>query len=101
MPQGRPLLRAPLAACPKGFPLACSSNCTTGPHETWGECVRAKSLQVADVDAHMRAARRHKALDDYAAVRKAGIQPKTVFPRDVREAVRISDATGTPYRADQ
>ena len=29
----------------------CTSSCETQDHETWGECVKAKSLKVAGVNA--------------------------------------------------
>lgn len=27
--------------------MACSTGCTTGPHESWGACVRSKNLKSA------------------------------------------------------
>lgn len=39
-------------------------------------------------------------LDRYAKARKEGIQPSSTKPRDVADAVAISDAAGEAYRAD-
>ena len=85
--------------------MACSSNCKTGPHATYGECLRAKSMHVAyegqtltgigskeqrDAD---------KNLERYASARKYGIQPKTTHKKDVDAAIQISEMTGTAFQA--
>lgn len=84
--------------------MACSSNCTTGPHATYGECLRAKNLKTAymqewkgkDATAQKRA---DKALDAYANARKYGIQPRSTRPADVQQAVQISEITGQAHKA--
>ena len=82
--------------------MACSSNCPTpGAHQNWGECVSAKSLQIADVTAHSFNTGQHRQIKEYVRAREAGIQPDTVFKRDVDRAVRITEKTGVPYRADK
>lgn len=63
--------------------------------------MRSKSLQIADVTAHKFNQGRSKELDNYRAAREAGLQPETVFKKDVDAAWKATDATGTPYRADQ
>lgn len=82
----------------------CSASCKTRDHETFGECVRAKNLKTAymqewkgkDATAQKKA---DKNLDDYAAARKYGIQPKSTRPRDVQTAIRVSEQTGTAFKA--
>lgn len=89
-------------ACPKGSPLACSSSCRTpGLHSSYGDCLRAKNLQVADVTAHKFNQHRNRELDNYVDARNAGLQPKTVFKKDVDAAWQITEKTGTPFRADK
>lgn len=82
----------------------CSSTCKTKDHSTWGECVRAKNLKTAymaewkgsDATAQKKA---DKNLDAYANARKNGIQPKSTRPNDVQTAIRVSDKTGTAFKA--
>lgn len=81
--------------------MACSSNCTSGPHSTFGECIRAKGLQVAPVDAHMQNKAQNSQIKNYVAAREAGLQPKTVFKADVDHAWKQTEKTGVPFRADQ
>lgn len=82
--------------------MACTSGCPTpGLHASWGECARAKRMQVAGVEAHQKNKAMHKGLDDYVAARRAGLQPDGVFPAQVAKARKITDETGVPYRADK
>lgn len=81
--------------------MACSSNCPTQNHQTYGECLRSKGLQVADATAHKYHAKQNSDLDAYVSARHAGLQPQTVFRKDVERAWKITDKTGVPYRADQ
>lgn len=79
----------------------CSSGCPTpGKHKTFGECLRSKNLQVQDVEAHKHNTAQSKALDDYRAARRDGLQPESLSPKHVRQAREITDLTGVPYRAD-
>jgi hypothetical protein len=91
----------PLFGLPKGKQMACSSSCPTQDCPSYGACLRGKRLQVADIQAHDYNTRQKRGLNDYVAARKDGLQPDGVFPAQVRRAREISDATGTPYRADQ
>lgn len=82
----------------------CSSSCRTKDHSTFGECVRAKNLKTAymqewkgkDATAQKRA---DKNLDDYASARSYGIQPASTRPADIQAAVRMSEKTGTAFKA--
>ena len=81
--------------------MACSSGCTTGPHRSWGECVRSKDITVADVTARKHNHGINKQLKNYVAAREAGLQPETVFKKDVDAAWRKTEALGVPFRADE
>lgn len=81
--------------------MACSASCPTpGVHETWGECVRAKGLQIANVEAHKFNQNLHAELNAYRDARYAGLQPASTQMQDVKKAWKITEATGVPYRAD-
>lgn len=79
----------------------CSSGCPSQDHETYGACLRAKRLEVSDPEAHRRNQSMHRALDDYVDARRSGIQPATVFPKDVALAREVTEKTGVPFRADE
>jgi hypothetical protein len=49
-----------------------------------------------DATAQKRA---DKNLDQYETARKYGIQPKSTRPADVQAAVRLSEKTGTAFKA--
>jgi hypothetical protein len=80
--------------------MACSSNCRTGPHETYGACLRAKNLRTnaLDGEALVTQKRADKTLDDYAKARKYGIQPASTRARDVQAAIRLSDKAGSAFQ---
>lgn len=79
--------------------MACSSSCPTpGAHASYGACLRAKNLRVAEVDTSQQK-RADRNLDKYADARKHGIQPESTRPHHVEQAIRISEKTGTAYQA--
>ena len=79
-----------------------SSGCPTpGAHKTFGECIRSKGVQVADVEAHRFNQSMHAGIKDYVAARNEGMQPATVFKKDVAFAREMTQRTGVPYRADK
>lgn len=81
--------------------MACSSGCRTpGSHQSYGECLRAKNLQVQDVEAHKFNSGVNRELDDYRDARSAGLQPASTRRRDIDAAWKITEATGQPFRAD-
>lgn len=81
--------------------MACSSSCSTpGVHESYGACLRSKALQVADPTAHKFNQNRTSEINAYVRARQAGLQPETVFKKDVDAAWRKTEKTGTPFRAD-
>lgn len=80
----------------------CSSGCPTpGQHESFGACLRAKRLQIENPEARKYDQSLNTALNNYRDARYAGMQPASTKQKDVENAWRISDAIGTPYRADQ
>jgi hypothetical protein len=56
---------------------------------------------VADVQAHKFNQHRTGEINSYVRAREAGLQPATVFKKDVENAWRITEKTGTPFRADK
>jgi hypothetical protein len=80
--------------------VACSSNCRSGPHETYGACLRAKNLRTNALDGETLVVQKaaDKTLDDYAKARSYGIQPKSTRARDVQAAIRVSDITGSAFQ---
>lgn len=81
--------------------MACSSGCPTQDHASYGECLRSKSLQVQNEEAHRYNQSMNGALDDYVDARHSGMQPASVMKKDVAFAREMTDLTGTPFRADQ
>jgi hypothetical protein len=81
--------------------VACSSNCRTGPHETYGACLRAKNLRTNALDPETLSTQKavDKTLDDYAKARSYGIQPASTRTPDVQAAIRASEITGTAFKS--
>lgn len=81
--------------------MACTSGCPTpGAHASWGECARSKHVQIEGVQAHQYNVGMRKQAEEYVKARAAGLQPATVFKKDVDKAWRLTDKTGAPFRAD-
>lgn len=79
----------------------CSSSCRTQDHKNWGECVRSKGLQIADVDAHVANGSIKRQINEYVSCRKEGMQPDGIGDSHVKHARAMTAATGVPYRADK
>jgi len=84
--------------------MTCSTGCSTGPHATYGECLRAKNMRTAYMQEWKgkdatRQKRADKNLDAYESARRQGIQPKSTRPADVQRAIQISDKMGTAFQA--
>lgn len=84
--------------------MPCSSSCTDGPHASYGECLRSKNLRTAvsipgnDYDRSAQH-RWDQRIDSYRKARSEGIQPMGSKQSDIETAVRMSDATGTAFKA--
>jgi len=77
----------------------CSSGCVTQDHKTFGECMRAKNLQLNPNLSNTGASKAWDAeLSAYRDARAQGIQPSGTTMAKVREAVEISNATGVAYK---
>lgn len=79
----------------------CSSGCKTGPHSTYGECIRSKGLKIAysgigGGDATVQK-RWDAELDSYRSAVAQGIEPESTNTRDIRAAVEWSDRHGKAY----
>lgn len=78
----------------------CSTGCPTpGRHRSFGECLRAKGLQIGDLKGHDVNKRGETDLQAYANARRQGIQPSGIDRASVDRAVRISEADGTAFTA--
>ncbi len=77
----------------------CSTSCLTKDHQTFGECMRAKNLQL---NPNLADTGRTKAwdgeLEAYRNARRQGVQPAGTTKAKVEEAMRISDATGQAFK---
>lgn len=82
----------------------CSARCRTRDHESFGACMRAKSLSIAycnsaagkDFTAQKNL---DASLDRYAAARAEGIQPAGTTTESVNAAMAASDAHGKAFDA--
>lgn len=80
--------------------MSCSSGCRTKNHSSYGECLRAKRVQIEGADARKYMGSVWKQHDAYAEARYAGLQPETWYAKDVETAWRETERTGKPFRAD-
>lgn len=79
--------------------MACSSNCRTQDHESYGACLRAKNIKHGDLMNGNVQKAADKSLDAYEKARKYGIQPRSTRAADVQAAVQISEQTGKAFQA--
>lgn len=79
--------------------MNCSSACVTKDHKTFGECMRAKGVQLGDVKGDGGTSSLDSRLSAYDSARRQGIQPATTRLRDVNAAVRISERAGRAFDA--
>lgn len=81
--------------------MACSSGCPSQDHTSYADCLRSKRLKISSADAHKENHASYKMVDEYVDARREGMQPQTVFAKDVAYARKMTDKTGVPYRADE
>lgn len=82
--------------------LRCSSSCVTRDHLTWGECTRAKGLQLKPNLSDTTTTKKwDKELSDYREAVRQGVNPAGTTQAKVDSAMRISEATGVAYDADK
>lgn len=84
--------------------MACSSSCVSKDHRTLGECIRSKGIGAVGVniskgsDADIQK-KWDRELDSYRSARAEGIQPAGTRQHQIDNAKRISDTTGTAWKA--
>jgi len=78
----------------------CSTGCRQQNHRTYGECLRAKNLEVQPVEAHKFNRAQEQEIKEYGKARRAGIQPASLSKADVDVAWKLTDKLGVPFRAD-
>lgn len=74
---------------------ACSSACKTKDHKTWGECVRAKGLQLSPAVNDSYATRQRgwdRELDNYDSARRQGLNPAGTKQHHVDAAMKEAEA---------
>ena len=80
----------------------CSSACASRDHRTFGECMRAKGVQI---HPNLMNTQIQKDWDaEIAAYRNAsaqGIMPGGTTMKHIRQAEDISQASGVAYQADK
>lgn len=78
----------------------CASACMTRDHKTFGECMRAKGLQIQPNIMGAQVNKQGESeLQAYRDARAQGIKPAGTTRAKVDEAVRISQETGKAYSA--
>lgn len=80
--------------------MACSSGCKTQDHASWGECVRAKRYLTCYPEAKAYHKFNDGEVQHFRDAAEQGILPDTTRRKDVDRAIKISESTGKPYRAD-
>lgn len=82
--------------------MACSSTCETRDHASFGECLRAKHLNIGYARSAIgldltRQKRWDSRLQEYRDARRQGIQPRTSRLKDIRHAIKVSNETGVAF----
>jgi hypothetical protein len=86
--------------------MACASSCRTQDHNSYGECLRSKRVATTGLEttnpsfATTRQKKWDSELNAYESAVKQGVQPEGTTMPKIEKAMRISEATGTPYRAE-
>lgn len=85
--------------------MACRTGCVTRDHESYAACLRAGMPRISYANSaggldRSAQQRWDRELDNYRAARADGLQPASTKQKDIDTARRISDATGTAFRAD-
>lgn len=73
----------------------CSSTCPTKDHKTFGECIRAKGLQLSPAVSDSYGSRQRawdKELDSYESAVRQGLSPAGTKQKHVDAAIREADA---------
>ena len=77
----------------------CTSGCPTGGHKSWGECLRAKALNVKPNLMFGEAQKKwDRELDSYRSAVRQGVQPEGTKQHQIDAAMKVSDSTGVAYQ---
>lgn len=71
----------------------CSSKCVTKDHATFGECMRAKRLNLRPNLSDSSQKQWDKELDAYDSARRQGVEPEGTTMKKVNEAMRKAEAS--------
>lgn len=86
--------------------MACASSCKTQDHRSYGECMRSKRIATCGLEttdpsfSTTRQKKWDKELDAYESAVRQGVQPEGTTMPKINAAMRESEATGVPYRAE-
>ena len=87
--------------------MACASTCKTQDHSTYGECLRSKNVATTGLEttnpsfSTTRQKKWDKELNAYEAATRQGVQPEGTTMPKIEQAMKVSEATGKAYRADE
>lgn len=73
----------------------CSTTCLTKDHRSWGECVRAKGLQLSPAVNDAYATRQgawDSELNNYESAVRQGLEPAGTKQHHIDAAIREADA---------
>lgn len=73
----------------------CSSSCGTQDHATWGECIRAKGLQVSPAVSDSYATRQRawdSELNSYESAVRQGVYPEGTKQSKIDKALKEADS---------
>lgn len=84
--------------------MHCRTGCRTKDHQSYAECLRAGAPSVMYANSannrdYTAQKKWDRELDAYRAARAEGLQPAGTSMKKVEDAKRISDLTGTAFRA--
>lgn len=84
--------------------MSCTTGCPTQNCESYGACLKGKSMRVAYCNSaggmdYTAQKAWDRELSAYKDARAEGIQPAGTKLQSVENARRISDATGTAFQA--
>lgn len=83
----------------------CRTGCVEKSHSSYAECLRAGAPRISYANSANGLDRTQQQKWDaeiasYRQARAEGMQPASTKQKDIDAARRISDATGTAFRAD-
>lgn len=78
--------------------MACSTNCRTKDHATYGACLRDKGIQIDRFslagNGQVMEVRKNRSLDRYRQMRESGMHPLSPLKSDLDKAeAGLSDRT--------